>query len=85
MGKKHKTLIVRVRNEAQRAGLFLFVHKDRWEFLSNATGKSLLTWWPSNGGFTTTSGERGASRSPFGALHAAIRCDREHTGKRGLR
>jgi len=75
-------LVRKVGREAKRAGLFLLYHDvdGRWEFLSGTSGKSILSWWQKSG--TWISGKkRGKSRSPFGAMQAAIREDRYLTEK----
>jgi len=63
---------------AEQAKLFLLTHQGgRWEFLSGTTGKSLLSWWESDQKWLAVTDERGQSRSPFGALQAAIRIDKQ--------
>lgn len=71
------SMVGKVSRDAKRAGLFLLVHDDgRWEFLSATTGKSVLTWFSGTSTWTTTRGRRGKARSPFVAMHEAIKSDR---------
>jgi len=66
----------RVGRAAKQAGLFLLCHEDGcWEFLSATRGVSVLTWFDTDGRWSTPGGKRGAARSPFGALHAAIQVE----------
>lgn len=61
---------------AKIGGIFVFEHKDRIEYMSKKTGKCVLTWWWSDGGWTAAQDRRGFAQSPFGALHEAIAIDR---------
>lgn len=65
----------RVSKEARRAGLFLLVAANRWEFFSASSGKYLLCWFADSRRWTTPN-DSGRAFSPFGALHQAVAEDK---------
>lgn len=49
----------------------------RIEFLSLKTGKCVVTYFLDSQRWTSVFGHEGPARNPYGALHAAIRIERE--------
>lgn len=75
-------VVARLAKESRRGEMLLLVHAGgRYEFLSELTGRSVLTWFSSDGRWSAAvcpegMASMGKASSPFGALHAAIEIDR---------
>lgn len=70
----------RVAGAARAAGLFLLYDRDRYEFMSARSGRTLLTWSAADHHWWAANDTRGKAGSPFEALRLAVDLERTAAG-----